>query len=128
MEERLKELRNCLGMNQKEFAKSISLGQSTWAMIEIGKRELNDRHIKLICTIYDVNETWLRSGKGEMFERLTDQQKIMKYTAMLLKNTDSVVAAAIKNFIITYEQLDDTSKKVLEDIALKYLENMKKGQ
>ena len=52
----------------------------------------------------------------------------MKYTALLLKDTDSVVATAIKNFIITYEQLDDTSKKVLEDVALKYLENMKRGQ
>lgn len=128
MEERLKELRNYLGMNQKDFAKSLSLGQSTWAMIEVGKRELNDRHIKLICSIYDVNESWLRTGEGEMFEQLTEQQKIMKHTAQLLKDTDSVVANAIKAFIITYEQLDATSKKVLEDVALKCLDNIKKGQ
>ena len=63
-----------------------------------------------------------------MFEQLTEQQKVMKYTAMLLKDKDSLIAAAIKNFIVTYEQLDDTSKKVLEDVALKYLENIKKGQ
>lgn len=128
MEERLKELRNYLGMNQKDFAKSLSLGQSTWAMIEVGKRELNDRHIKLICSIYDVNESWLRTGEGEMFEQLTEQQKIIKHTAQLLKDTDSVVANAIKAFIITYEQLDATSKKVLEDVALKCLDNIKKGQ
>jgi hypothetical protein len=44
---------------------------------------------------------------------------------MLLKDTDSVVVDAIKNLIITYEQLDDPSKRVLEQIALKYIENMK---
>lgn len=128
MEERLKELRTCLGMNQKDFAKSLSLGQSTWAMIEVGKRDLNDRHVKLICTIYDVNEDWLRTGEGEMFEQLTDQQKVIKHTAQLLKDTDSVIANAIKAFIVTYEQLDTTSKKVLEDVALKCLDNIKKGQ
>ena len=63
-----------------------------------------------------------------MFEQLTDQQKVMKHTAQLLKDTDSVVANAIKTFIVTYEQLDATSKKVLEEVALKYLDNIKKGQ
>ena len=75
-----------------------------------------------------MNEDWIRTGEGEIFEQLTEQQKVMKYTAMLLKDKDSLMAAAIKNFIVTYEQLDDTSKKVLEDVALKYLENIKKGQ
>ncbi|GEM_PF-5507743 len=31
-----------------------------------------------------------------MFEQFTNQQKVMKYTAMFLKDTDSVVANAIK--------------------------------
>lgn len=56
MEERLKSLRSALNMNQKDFAQSLGLGQSTWAMIEIGKRELNDRHVKLICSIHNVNK------------------------------------------------------------------------
>lgn len=128
MNKRLKSLRKKLELNQDDFGKRIGIGKTAVSKLETGENSPSEQTLILICKTFDVNEHWLRTGEGEMFERLTDQQKIMKYTALLLKDTDSVVAAAIKNFIITYEQLDDTSKKVLEDMALKYLENMKKGQ
>lgn len=128
MNERIKKLRKALDLTQQQFADKIKVKRNTVATYEMGRSEPSDSAISLICREFNVNENWLRTGEGEMFEQLTDQQKVMKYTAMLLKDKDSVMATAIKNFIITYEQLDDTSKKVLEDVAIKYLENMKKGQ
>lgn len=128
MNERIKKLRKTLDLTQQQFADKIRVKRNTVATYEMGRSEPSDSAISLICREFNVNENWLRTGEGEMFEQLTDQQKVMKYTAMLLKDKDSVMATAIKNFIITYEQLDDTSKKVLEDVAIKYLENMKKGQ
>lgn len=128
MDERIKELRKALDLNQTEFGNRIGIKQGTVTGYETGNRMPTDAVLLSICREFDVNETWLRTGEGEMFERLTDQQKVMKYTAMLLKDKESLIANAIKNFIITYEQLDDTSKRVLEDVALKCLENIKKGQ
>lgn len=127
--ERIKYLRKeVLHKTQEEFSSAIKISRSNLGSIEIGRINVTPRVISDICAEYGINEEWLRTGNGEMLEQLTDQQKVMKYTAMLLKDTDSVVADAIKNFIVTYEQLDDTSKKVLENIALKYIDNMKKGQ
>lgn len=126
MNNRIRDIRLKLGMNQSEFSSRIGIGQAALSAIEKGIRNITERTIKDICREFTVNEDWLRSGEGEMFEELTEQQKIMKYTAMLLKDTDFIVADAIKNFIITYEQLDDSSKAVLEQIAVKYIENMKK--
>lgn len=122
MNERIKKLRKALDLTQQQFADKIKVKRNTVATYEMGRSEPSDSAISLICREFNVNENWLRTGEGEMFEQLTDQQKVMKYTAMLLKDKDSVMATAIKNFIITYEQLDDTSKKVLEDVAIKYLE------
>ena len=68
MNRRLAQLRKALGMNQKDFASSLSLGQSTLAMIETGKRELTERNIKLICSLYRVSYQWLVNGSGEMFK------------------------------------------------------------
>lgn len=127
--DRIKYLRKeVLHKTQEEFSSAINISRSNLGSIEIGRINVTSRVISDICSEYGINENWLRTGEGEMFEELTDQQKIMKYTAMLLKDTNSVVAEAIKNFIITYEQLDDASKKVLEEISIKYIENMKKGQ
>ena len=128
MNERLKKLRKELDMTQQEFADSIGIKRSTMATYESGRNEPIDAVISLICKQLNVNEDWLRSGEGEMFEQLTEQEKIMKYTAMLLRDTDSAVASAIQSFIVTYEQLDDTSKATLEKIALQYIDNLKKSQ
>lgn len=67
MFERLKQIRASVDLNQADFAKSLGIGQSTLAMLEVGKREILDRHVKTICSIYNVNEDWLSTGKGEMF-------------------------------------------------------------
>jgi len=126
--ERLKAIRLELNMKQEDFGKRLSLTKFAISNYENGKTNIPDRVINDICREFDVSEDWLRTGAGEMFEQLTEQQKAMKYTAKLLKDTDFIVANAIKNFIVTYEQLDDTSKKVLEEVALKYLENAKRGR
>lgn len=126
--ERIKDVRKSLNLTLEEFGKKLCVTKSTLSNIENGNRNITDRLIRDICREFDVSEDWLRTGSGEMFEQLTEQQKAMKYTAKLLKDTDFIVANAIKNFIVTYEQLDDTSKKVLEEVALRYLENAKRGQ
>lgn len=128
MNERLKALRSALGITLEEFGKKVGITRSAVGRLEKGERNLTDQMIISICREFDVREEWLRAGKGEMFEQLTDQQKIMKYAGLLLKDTDSVVASAIKTFLVTYGQLDDTSKAVLNKIVLQYIENWKGGQ
>lgn len=126
MKDRLKKLRKELDLTQQAFADKIGMKQNTIAQYEMGRTTPSDAIIFSICREFGVNEKWLRSGEGEMFEQLTDQQKILKYTALLLKDKDSAVADAIQTLIVTYEQLDDTSKTVLEKIAKQYIDNLKK--
>jgi len=128
MNERIKKLRKTLNLTQQEFADKLNIKRGAIANYEIGRNEPIDAVISLICKEYNVNEEWLRTGKGEMFEKLTEHQKLLKYTGLLLKNKDSAVANAIQTLIVTYEQLDDTSKITLEKIALQYIDNLKKSQ
>ena len=128
MKDRLKKLRKELDLTQQAFADKIGMKQNAIAQYEMGRTTPSDAIIFSICREFGVNGKWLRSGEGEMFEELTDQQKILKYTALLLKDKDSAVADAIQTLIVTYEQLDDTSKAVLEKIAKQYIDNLKKSQ
>jgi len=65
--ERLKALRKHLGLNQREFAGRLCLSQTALSMIETGKTALTGKNIKLLCTAFNVNERWLRTGEGAMF-------------------------------------------------------------
>lgn len=63
--ERIKLIRESEKKNQRDFAASIKISQSTLAMFENGQREVRDIHIEQICMKYRVNEEWLRTGKGQ---------------------------------------------------------------
>lgn len=117
-----------LHITQESLGEPLGLTRANIANIEAGRIAVTERVILSICKEFNVNENWLRTGEGEMFEQLTEQQKLMKYTALLLKNKDSAIATAIQTLIVTYEQLDDTSKATLEKIALQYIDNLKKSQ
>jgi len=123
MNERLKKLRRTLELTQQEFADKIGSKRSTIAKYETGSNIPSAAVISLICKEFDVNEDWLKTGDGEMFEELTDQEKTMKYIAKLVKDKDSVVANAITAVAIAYEQLDDAGKAVIDKTLLQCIDN-----
>lgn len=128
MNERLKKLRKTLDLTQQKFADRLGVKRNTVGQWECGINAITDQVVFSICREFDVNEEWLRTGEGEMFEQMTEQQKLLKYTGMLLKDKDSAIVNAIQSFIVTYEQLDDTSKVTLEKIAQQFVDNLKKSQ
>lgn len=72
MNTRIKELRSeFLNLSQEQFGERIGLSKSGISNIESGVRNVTDKHIKLICSEFDVREEWLRTGKGEPFVKTT---------------------------------------------------------
>lgn len=67
MKDRLRELRKSLNMTQKEFADKLGIPRNNVAGYETGKRSPSEAAVSLICREFNVNEEWLRTGKGTMF-------------------------------------------------------------
>ena len=67
MRERIRQARKALHLSQKEFGEKLGYTQTHLSMIEVGKSVIIDKNVKLICTTFNVNEHWLRTGTGEMF-------------------------------------------------------------
>lgn len=67
--DRIKEIRKSLKLSQEGFGNAIGLTKSSISNIESGIRNVTEQHIRLICSEFDVNEDWLRTGEGEMFVR-----------------------------------------------------------
>ena len=69
MQNRIKQVRKALNLNQAEFGERIGVKQSTVTAYECGNRTPLDAVIAMICKTFNVNETWLRTGEGEMFAK-----------------------------------------------------------
>lgn len=54
-------------MTQVDFAKSLGVSNPAISKLESGINGLSDRMIKTICSLYNVNENWLRTGEGDIF-------------------------------------------------------------
>lgn len=112
--ERIKALRKALNIKQGQFADIISTTQGHISDIENGRKSLSERTIKLICLEnWDgkyVSESWLRTGKGEMFaHESTDDlsELIKKYD---LSDADCVL---LEKFI----KLKPSSRKIITDFV-----------
>ena len=77
MNQRIKKLRQTLGLTQKNFGEKIGLKQNSIALIESGKRNMSDTAIiALLSAFPNVNHDWLINGTGEMFIQYTPCEKL----------------------------------------------------
>ncbi|MEC1178627.1 helix-turn-helix transcriptional regulator [Metasolibacillus meyeri] len=105
MYSRIKEIRNALKMNQAEFARHLGLGQSTLAMIEVGKRTFSDKHIKVICATFNINEEWLRTGEGEMFNSSLYENELISIFDNLQPETQQYLLVMAKELLNMQQKL-----------------------
>jgi transcriptional regulator with XRE-family HTH domain len=72
--ERIKGVRKTLKMSQSEFAKAIFISNGYIAELESNHRKVNDRILHLISLTFGINETWLKTGKGDMRYSTTNEK------------------------------------------------------
>ena len=65
---RVKLLRKQLNLSQEAFGLKLGVTGAGISKIENGLRNLTEQMIILICKEYNINESWLRFGEGEMFK------------------------------------------------------------
>jgi len=84
---RLKELRKKhLHLTQSEFGKKIGLTDVAISRYEKGERNITQQVFVSICREFNVNEEWLRTGKGEMFNKANKENEISKWVDSVLKD------------------------------------------
>ena len=123
MNERIRELRKALDLTMERFGEVIGVSKSSISNIENGNRSLTERMFKDICREFDVNEEWLRTGEGKMFNELSRSEKIAVFLTDVLKDEDDSFR---KQFIEAFSELDLNDWKVLEGICNNIIEKRAK--
>ncbi|WFR55395.1 helix-turn-helix domain-containing protein [Anaerocolumna sp. AGMB13025] len=116
MNDRLKEIRKNLNLNQEDFGKRLGVGKTAISKLEKGENNLTDSMIKLISKEFNVDYIWLTTGKGEMF---------IEPDIDAMETIDRIMTGENKfhkDLFKTFASLDDEDLLALERIIDKFIE------
>lgn len=119
MNERLKQLRKALNMKQGEFANALTISQGHLSDVENGRKEVSDRIINICSLKFNANEDWLRTGSGDMFNPMSEDEELDLYIGRISGSEDKFK----KNLLKALCKLTDDEWNVLKKI----IAEMKEG-
>lgn len=104
-------------LNQEEFAKSLGVSLQMIYTYEKDRVVPNDAFKMLLCRTYHVNDRWLESGEGEMFNQQTDA--IHRLVEQTMTSQDKYTRRIVEQFLKlpkeTRDQLIDALRTALAD-------------
>lgn len=121
--ERVKALREKLGITQEEFSQRLGTTRNTITNYETNRRAPMDATIKSICREFDVNEEWLRTGEGEMFTQMSRTDEISAFVGNILRGEPDFR----QKFISVLARMTPDEWQLLEKKVLELSEEIKKA-
>jgi len=121
MNNRIKEIRNSLNLNQENFGKTLGITKSAVSKMELGENKVTESMSMLICSRFGVSKEWLKNGVGKMFVEQKDyifEQFCEKYN---LEGLQRII-------ILQFLKLDDTRRKVIIDYIQSLIDEYNKQQ
>lgn len=74
MHERVRMLRTMLKLTRVAFGFKLGVSSDVINNIERGRVPLKEPLLKLICSVFNVNEAWLRTGEGAIFAEIPESE------------------------------------------------------
>ena len=125
---RFKEIRKACGRNQEEWGNILGITRPGVSDIESERRNVTEKHIKLLCVEpingKYINEEYLRTGEGEMFRQLPEEDETAGYVSDLLEDPDNPLYIIIKEIMHTYDELSPKSQEALRDFSARLRKNL----
>lgn len=106
---RIKKIRNILNLSQKDFAEKLGLKQNAISYMEKKGATVTEQNIKLICSQFNVNENWLRTGNGEIFiENKIKQDEFFEIFDKLSTHLQDYLIKTAKDLLETQNKIQDS--------------------
>ena len=71
------------GVKKIRFAEALNASPAFVTEMCAGRKFPSDRTIADICRVYNVNEDWLRDGKGEPFMKMSREETVAEYVGRI---------------------------------------------
>lgn len=123
MKERLKMIRKDQHLTQAVFGLRLNLTKNYIYLLEAGENPITDKVILTVCKEFNVNETWLRTGEGDMYDPEERDQRIARITAKLFSDETN---PHVLNIISVISEMSNDQIELLIDVARKLVEEEEK--
>lgn len=124
MNNRIRELRKSLDLNQEDFGKKLGVSNTAISKLEKGERNITEQMFLAICREFNVNSEWLRNGEGEMFNILLEEDEYFAAATEIANDNDTFAM----NAIIEYWKLDRASKDAIKNYIMSLADKCKKDE
>lgn len=108
-------------LTQEEFGDMLGVSRSVIANAELGRVEPNELFIQHLCSVFDVDENWLRTGEGEMRRKKTREEELASFFGKIITMEDS---SFLRRFCTALSKLSDEQLEKLSDIGETLMQEM----
>lgn len=115
MKDRIKALRKSLGLSQTKFGERLGVSLSAVQKWEMGFNDPSDAVITLMCRDFGANETWLRTGAGEMKLAPSREAEMAALAKSLMNDRPDSFRSALVTALLRFDP-DGPEWEVLERI------------
>lgn len=122
MNKRIKMVRKSKGLTLEKFGERIGITASACSTIENGKNNASDQTIRSICREFNVSENWLRTGEGEMYNAVDEDEEISNIMTAISAN-DPVMVRILK----AYWHLTPDERRAFQHFVDNVVEEYKKN-
>ena len=77
--DRLKAFRKKIGLSQAEFAEELGITQQSYCMLENRQSKFSNRTMITICSVFELDENWLKYGKLSSSEDVRRIERLKKF-------------------------------------------------
>lgn len=130
LNENIKRYRLLSNLKQEDLASQLGKSKNVISNWERGDNKPDAETIEKICNIFQIEPNQLYGWQSPSPKsnipavQINNDEYIPNELQTLLQDTTTPILDAITNFIITYNNLDDNSKKIINDFSLKLLKSM----
>lgn len=122
MNERIKMVRKSKGLTLEKFGNKLGISAAACSAIEVGKNSPSEQTILSICREFNVSEHWLRTGEGEMYNAVDEDEEISNIMTAISAN-DPVMVRILK----AYWHLTPDERRAFQHFVDNVVEEYKKN-